>query len=643
MIGTVLILGLTLFAATRLRGLAPARRVALSFLIGVGLPVLLVCLAARLGIQPGAAGVLAAFAAGAVLVWIMTRPLRAAPDDAMWLGALAASFAVSCLSALLGRPPAAGMLVDPWAHIAWSRDLPAVFDLYPPGFPAFVAILGLGDPLLGAFRLAPFLLHAVLAAQFLALVETIGASWPGAVSGLLYLVVPVAFTKFDPPRPELFAAIWIVSAWWIVLGALPARRWVYASLAFSTCVLFVSHVSPLEIAHVAALGICVLTGIVGGLAGSRRGLVVSLFAGSALSLAISPWPLKVLSRDESIFLLPSAYAAGPPGAIDIARMWGPGLSAAGAVSAAWFLSRFKTIPRETRGLLAGIALMGILVLAPALVTALGIYIPVPLATYRFYLAAALPLAMGAAAAGSAAWKDRRAVRFGAAACGLIAVLDLSLRPSLSISHGLAALVIGAAAWWFARARRRFIAVGLAAALAASFGVAVRIALWRPHAPAEAVWLAEKGDPRLPVVAGWPEIVALDALVPQRAIDGLPGRDGNVARHRSVTISPLHDELDWCGTNAAASVGLLRTFLERANALPAYVVVGDALAESWSLYAGQREHLKNRGDLDKHPFWSTLPCPESAATRLAKIRSAFDADPGVRREFSAEAVVVYRID
>jgi hypothetical protein len=643
MIGTVLILALTLFAATRLRGLAPARRVALSFLMGVGIPVLLVCLGARLGIQPGPGIVVAVFAAAAVLVWITTRPLGPAPGDARWLGPLGVSFAVSCLSAFLGRPPAAGMLVDPWAHIAWSRDLPAVFDLYPPGFPAFIAILGLDDPLVGAFRLAPFLLHTALAAQFLALVETIGAAWPGAVSALLYLVVPVAFTKFDPPRPELFAAIWIVSAWWIVLGALPTRRWIYASLALSTCVLLVSHLSPLEIAHVATLGMCVLTGIAGGFAGSRRGLVVSLLAGSALSLVVSPWPLRILSRDESIFLLPSAYAATPPGAIDIARMWGPGLSAAGAVSAAWFLSRFKTIPRETRGLLTGIALMGILVLAPALVTAMGIYVPVPLATYRFYLAAALPLAMGAAAAGSAAWKVGRAVRFGAAACGLIAVLDLCLRPSLTISHGLAALAIAAAVWWFARARHRAVAVGLAAALAAFLGAASRIAIWLPHAPAEAAWLAEKGDPGLPVVAGWPEIVALDALVPQRATDGLPGRDGNVARHRSTAISPLHDELDWCGENAAASVEKLKGFLRGSHQLPAYVVVGEGLAESWSLYAGQREHLKNRGDLDKHPFWSPLPCPESAATRLARIRSAFEAAPGVRREFSAEGVVVYRIE
>jgi hypothetical protein len=643
MIGTILILALTLFAGARLRGLAPARRAALAFLIGTGLPVLLVCLAARLGMQPGAAGILAVFAASAALVRVVTRSRAAAQNDGRWLGALGAAFAVSSLSAFLGRPPAAGMLVDPWAHIAWSRNLPAVFDLYPPGFPAFVAILGVDDPLVGAFRLAPFVLHAALAAQFLALAETIGAAWPGAVAALLYLVVPVAFTKFDPPRPELFAAVWIASAWWIVQGGLPSKKWTWAALALSTCVLLASHVSPLEIAHAATLGFCVLAGIAGGYAGSRAGLFLSLAAGAALSLALSPWPLTVLSRDESILLLPSAYAAAPPGAIDIARMWGPGLGAAGAASAAWFLSRFKTIPREARGLLAGIALTGILVLAPALLYTMGIFVPIPLATYRFYLAAALPLAMGAAVAGSAAWKDGRAARFGAAACAFIAALDLCLRPSLSISHGLAALVISAAAWWFARPGRRVFSLGLAAALAAALAAGSRIAIWRPSAPAEAAWLAEKGDPGLPVVAGWPEIVAIDALAPQRAIDGLPGRDGNVARHRSAAISPLHDELDWCGDSAAASVDRLRSFLGASDRLPAYIVVGDALAESWSLYAGQRAHLETRGDIAERAFWSPLPCPEEPAQRIGKIRSALESDPLVRREFSAPGVVIYRME
>jgi len=642
MIGTVLILALTLFAATRLRGLPPGRRVALAFLMGVGFPVLLVCLAARLGFQPGAAGVLAVFAVAAAIVRLVTRGRGGEPGDSRWLGALGISFAVACLSAFLGRPPAGGMLVDPWAHIAWSRNLPAVFELYPAGFPAFLAILGLDDPLLGAFRLAPFILHTALAAQFLALVETAGAVWPGAAAALLYLVVPVAFTKFEPPRPEVFSAVWIVSAWWMLLGGLPTRRWVYAALALSTCVLLVSHMSPLELSHIAAAGICVLAGIAGGFAGSRRGLIGSLAAGAALSIAVSPWPLAVLSREESVFLLPSAYA-GVPGAIDVARMWGPGLGSAGAVSGAWFLSRFKTIPREPRGVLAGMAIMGFIVLTPAFGAALGRYFPVPLATYRFYLAAALPLAMGAAVAGSAAWKFGRAGRIGVAACALIAILDLCLRPFLSIPYGLAALVIVAAALWFARARRGAASLAVAAALAASLGVAARIVIWLPRPPAETVWLVEKGDPRLPVVAGWPEIVILDALTPQRAIDGLSGRDGNVARHRTTTISPLHDELDWCGENAVSSVERLRIFLDGSSALPAYVVVGDALAESWSLYAGQRDHLEKRGDLAKRPFWSPVPCPEDAAARIAKIRSALEADPGVKREFSADGVVIYRMD
>jgi len=54
-------------------------------------------------------------------------------------------------------------------------------------------------------------------------------------------------------------------------------------------------------------------------------------------------------------------------------------------------------------------------------------------------------------------------------------------------------------------------------------------------------------------------------------------------------------------------------------------------------------LIRRGELDRHPFWSPEPCPETAADRVARIQTAFDAAPGVRREFSAPGVVIYRMD
>jgi hypothetical protein len=226
---------------------------------------------------------------------------------------------------------------------------------------------------------------------------------------------------------------------------------------------------------------------------------------------------------------------------------------------------------------------------------------------------------------------------------LIAILDVCLRPTFSVLAGIAAFATLAAAWWIARRRRGAATLAVAAGLAAFLGIGVRIAVWRPQAPPEAVWLAEKGDPSMAVVAGWPEIVALDALIPQRVIDGLTGRDGNVARHRARVISPLHDELDWCGENAAASVVKLRDFLAGLNALPAYLVVGEKFAESWSLYAAQRDRLVTRENPVEGSFWSALPCPETTQTRIGKIRSALESYPGVLREFSTDGVAVYRME
>lgn len=646
MAGTALMLLLAMFAAARLPGLPPARRAAIGFLFGIGAPVLASSIVARFGVQPNFPLILVVFVAIAGAFWTATRRPDASRDDPRWIGVVGIAFVVAILSALLGRPPAGGVLIDPWAHIAWSRDLPGVFALYPPGFPSFCAILGVDDPLIGAFRLSPLLLHSALAAQFLAIGETSGAPWPAAIAALAYLVVPVAFGKFEPPRPEILAAVCIAATWWVLFEDLPRRRWTYFSLAAITCVLLVTHVSIVEIAHLVALAICLMCGLTGGSAGTRRAQLTALLTGAAVSLAVSPWPLRLLMRSESILDIPSAHTTTSfPGAVEIARMWGPGLCAAGAAAVAWFLSRWRIVRSNSRGLLLGLAAFAALVLAPPLLIAAGVRVPIPLATYRFYLSAALPLAIGSAVVGALAWNERRTSRFGVIVCALIVAFDFCFRPWFSAAVGLVALVVVAAAWGVARRPHRARSLAVAATLALAFGVALRLLIWTPDRPAEATWLAEKGDRRATVVTNWPVVVVLDALAPQSVVDGLAGRDANVARHRSEETPPLREKLDWCGGDEACgrAVGELRAALTEMAALPAYVVVGDRFAESWSVYAEQRSHLAARGTLNDLPFWSTEPCTEAAAERVRRMQAALDAAPEVVREFSGGGVVIYRMD
>jgi hypothetical protein len=641
MFGTALILLLVVLVASRLPAIPPARRAAAAFALGIGAPVLAVTLVARFGVQPDPETILIVFAAIAGAVWWFTRTLETG-GHSRWIGMLGASFVVATLSALLGRPPAAGVLIDPWAHIAWSRDLPHVFDLYPPGFPAFISILGADDPLIGAFRLAPFLLHSALAAQFLAIGEAFGAVWPAAVASLAYLVVPVAFGKFEPPRPEIFAAVCITASWWIYAVGLPRRMWTYASLATVTCLLIIAHVSILEIAHLGAMFFCVVFGASGGFAGNRRGAIIALLSGMSLALAISPWPLRVLADSSSVLDVPSAHTtASFPGAADIVRMWGPGLVASGAAGVAWYLSRLSVIRPRPRWFLIGIGVFGVLVLAPPLLIAAGAGLPIPLATYRFYLSAAVPLAMGAAVAGALAWHEKRSSRIGVVVCALIVALDFYHRPSFSVAAGLASLVLIAATWSVARRPRR--AWGFAVAAALALGIAARLVIWIPEAPPEAEWLARRGDPRATAVTNWPEIVVLDALAPQRAVDGLAGKDGNTARHRSAGLSPLGTRLYWCGDDLRGEVDRLRATLDEMNALPAYIVLSERFAESWSVYAEQRAHFNARGELETHPDWLAEPCSTTAARRVRAIRAALDSASAVVREFSTDDTAIYRMD
>ncbi len=643
MIGTTLMLLLVLLVASRLPEIPPARRVASAFAFGIGAPVLAVTLLGRFGVQPSTATILIVFAALAGAVWWITRAARPG-GDSRWIGMLGLSFVVASLSALLGRPPAAGVLIDPWAHIAWSRDLPGAFELYPPGFPAFIAILGVDDPLIGAFRLAPFLLHSALAAQFLAIGEAFGAVWPAAIASLAYLVVPVAFGKFEPPRPEIFAAVCITASWWIYAVGLPRRMWTYASLGTMTCLLIISHVSILEIAHLGAMLFCIVVGVSGGFAGSRRGQIIALLSGISLALAISPWPMRLLAGSSSVLDIPSAHTTSAiPGAVEITRMWGPGLVAAGAAGVAWFLSRLTAIRPLPRWFLLGMGVFGVLILAPPLLIAAGARLPIPLATYRFYLSAAVPLAMGAAVSGALAWNEKRASRIGVVVCALIVALDFCLRPSLSVAAGLASLVLIAATWRVARRPRRERRLAAAAGLALALGIVARLLIWMPEAPPEAEWLARKGDPRATAVTNWPVIVALDALAPQRAVDGLAGKDGNVARHRSGGISPLNSSLYWCGDDLRGEVDRLRRVLDEMGALPAYIVLSERFAESWSVYAEQRAHFIARGELGTHPDWAAAPCSTAAKARVGAIRAALESAPGVAREFSTDETIIYRMD
>ena len=158
-----------------------------------------------------------------------------------------------------------------------------------------------------------------------------------------------------------------------------------------------------------------------------------------------------------------------------------------------------------------------------------------------------------------------------------------------------------------------------------------------------MWLATKGDPNVPVVTNWPLTNALDALIDQPVIDGLAGNDGNVARHRTMVLSSLHDRIDWCGGKTGSGVDSLIAVLKELDALPAYLVVGERFAESWRLYSEQHARRIEMGDIEDHPFYAARPCEDLPTERLGRIHTAIAAHPRASLEFEVKNVTVYRIE
>lgn len=644
MTGTALILLTTVLICSRLRNFPPASRVAAGYVLGVGIPVGVLCLLARLGVPANRFVVGVVFAVIVGLLLGTRRKNDSLPDDPRWIGMLGVTFAAAAITALVSPSPAGDPLIDPWAHIAWSRNLPGALELYPPGFPAFLAILGLDDRLIGAFRMAPLILHAALVAQFLALGERVRALWPGVVCALAYLTVPVSFGKFEPPRPELWAAVLIAASWWVLCSNVFSARWKCLALVGITCMLVASHLTGLEIGHLVALGLAILWGAPEGWHTRRLPLLLSVALGTLLSLVLSPWPLTYISHLKSFPVTTSQEtAAGLVGPIAIATMVGWMFSIAGAASLVWMAFEGRRMYRRLGGIFPGLLVFGILNVAPLVLIAAGVRIPLPLDPYRHVLAAVLPLAMLITIISGLV---RVWTRWGYHVFFLLAALfafHVVTRPAFSWAPGIAAVAIAIVAAWAARRASTTTTRVAACVLAFAIAAGVRLWMWLPTPPPEATWLIKHGDPHIAVVSNWPLTNALDALVPQHVIDGLAGNDGNVARHREWVLPPLRGRLAWCGGQTATSVDSLRASLGQMGALPAYLVVGERFAESWQLYARQREAVARSGSLDRYSYFAAEPCPETAAGRVLKMRDTLERYSSVRREFSAEHVTVYRMD
>ncbi|UCH83040.1 MAG: hypothetical protein JSW50_11280 [Candidatus Latescibacterota bacterium] len=638
MIGTFLFLILFLAIARYLRGWPPAARVGFAAALSLAVPVVVLSILARFGFHATSISIAAVFVVLIAVILVRTPRGFILSDDPAWVTTAAVALLVAMSTALFGRPPTMDPLVDPWAHLAWSRDLPNAFHLYSTGFPAFYAVMGLGDPLAGAFRFAPMLLHAALAAQFMALSERFGKPWTGAVAAFVFLVVPVAFGKFEPPRPILLASVFIAASWWIILFDRPGFRWKMGSLAFLTGALVITHASVLEITHLAALAFAIQIGDDSVTRTSRFGVVLTVAGAAVFGLIISPFPLWLFFKpDAGAAVVDMSRPIDVPGVVDFARMWGLGLGVAAAAASVWMIVHVRTAWRASWGVLPGFALWFVLCLAPVGLAGLGVRIPNTLAAYRYVLAASLPLALAAAVVGAMTAERSKAASIVVLLCSLVVGVDIALRPSFQLLYGLIAAALVATTWRIVnRPSKPAIPVALSVGCLA-LATAFRLVIWFPTTPPEASWLKEEGDPNFHVITNWPVTNSLDALAPQPVLDGLAGKDANLGLHRASATTSLRDCISWCGQNVAANADSLHTALQQANALPAYIVVGNRFEQAWRTYAEQR--AKRPGTSS---FFAASPCADDPVIRLLNIRRALENHPTVTHEFETETVTIYTI-
>jgi hypothetical protein len=623
-------------AATRFRGLQSAARLAAASLVALGVPVLVLVVAARAGLPPSVALVIGAHAA----LWLAAAsgarsrpPGGTLPNDGGIASAAIIAGAVAVMTALLAPVPSGTALVDPWAHLAWSRGLDRALGSYPPAFPALLATLTPLDLLAGAFRYSALVLHFTLAAQCLALAgRGAGRAW-AALAALLYVLVP-AGGRTEPPRAEMLGAVLLAAGAWVTVSTDLAPRTRAVALGLLVMMLLLSHVSALEMAMVAALAVAAVAGAPDGKA--RGALVSAVVLGGAVALALSPFLVTLLVSPGRVALVaeqPGLLAPMAPRAV----AGGLGIALCGAFGAALpaALAGWRARPRQRRVLAAALLGAAVLLLAPLVLVHMGVHIPLQLFGARLVLAAALPLALFVALV--ADHLGRAGGIALVAALGAFVLVQV-FRPVTSLQHVALASTLALGAWWVVAKGGTPARIAAAAALV-PLGAVVRLWAWTPQMPVAAEWLRAQPE-RLVVVTNWPVTNELDALLDVPVIDGLAGRDANIALHRAGGASELHDRLDWCG--AGGEVERVAAFLRERGDSAAWLVVDPRFETAWRVYRDQRVEVAATGESARYARLAPRPCAASAPDRLAGMRAALRGPRGVSPVFERDGVLIARL-
>jgi hypothetical protein len=602
----------------------------------IAAPAVILSVLARLG-AGGHEGLTAAVLAGSVLVALWAaRSRTGSSNHGTWeLIGLALAAAVVMPRSDIGPVAVAR---DGMAHLAWSKDLISASTFYAPGLPAFLSTFTLGDPLVGAFRVAPLVLLCALFMQMISLGRAFGWARAGLGGCIALLSMPALTGRLEPALPEMMAYVLIV-AMWVELRALgrghrEAAYW----LAFLSFSLALTHVSILEVVHFAVLGLTLFLQFQRPLR-DRLMAVTGLIIGGALAIMITPVLGAILFGDGILLMREQPSNLAPFSVRGLAVGWGLGFDVALLGAFLLVTSAGKGV-RRVVGSAVPFYFAALLLVSPMLLKWIGMDLPLQVFSSRLISAASVFTVIGWVVM-LAQLRERRARWAGVVALfPLLAVLDRFSGAPLF----LAMAVLGAVAAVFvircSSAGARWRGVVLAAVLVLS--LVGRLIAWNPTDPDWVIALRAVEPEDKILLTHWPSFNQAQARTGLAVEVGIAGADAGLPLHALTGLPSLRGQLQWAEDSTEADRDALVEWICGRGEEEVLVLVHREIEGAW---AGYRKIWERRQEGDLGPgalVYRRKPCPDPASTRVARMQSVLGSLETAHVFYEDESATIYRV-
>jgi hypothetical protein len=527
---------------------------------------------------------------------------------------------------------------DGMAHFAWSKDLISASAFYAPGLPAFLSTVTPGDPLVGAFRVAPLILLAALFMQIVAMGRAFGWGSAGLAGCFALLSMPAMTGRLEPALPEMMAYALIVAMWVEVRALGQGHRDAAYWLAFLSLSLVLTHVSILEVVHFAVLGLTLLLQVERPLR-DRLVTVGGVIGGAALAVVMTPVLWAILFGDGILLMSEQPSNLAPFSVKGLAARWGLGFDVA-LLGALFLLISLGKGARRGVASAVPFCFAALLLVSPMLMKSIGIETPLQVFSSRLVSATSLFAVLGWVVM-LAQVRERRARWVGAA--GFLPLLSVFYRFQ-GAPMFLAAVVLGAAAAILMRRcstmRSRWRGVVLAAILIVS--MTGRLIAWYPSDPAWVTALrAVEPEDRI-LLTHWPSFNQAQARTGLAVEVGIAGSDAGLPLHALTSIPSLRYRLQWAQNSAGADRDALVEWIVGRGEEEVLILVHREIEGAWTEYRKMWDR-RQEGNLGPGSLvYRDEPCADPASIRMARMDVVIGSLETAQVFHEDEIATIYRV-